>query len=140
VSAASRPATAFNSIVQLEHEGGIPRNPFINAGAIAITDVVLAGHTPKEAIGDIVRFLRYLAGNEDDIIIDQDGRAARRQATGFRNFALANFMKLLRQASTMRPETGARCLFPSVRAGNELPRSSRRAGLLPRRGQPAPIR
>ncbi|TIY00036.1 MAG: glutaminase, partial [Mesorhizobium sp.] len=28
----------FNSIVQLEHENGIPRNPFINAGAIVISD------------------------------------------------------------------------------------------------------
>ncbi|MEW9615279.1 glutaminase [Shinella sp. S4-D37] len=83
--------SAFNSIVQLEHEGGIPRNPFINAGAIAITDLVLAGHTPKEAIGEIVRFLRYLA-DEDDIIIDQDV-ARSEQATGFRNFALANFMR-----------------------------------------------
>ena len=79
--------SAFNSIVQLEHEGGIPRNPFINAGAIAITDLVLAGHTPKEAIGEVVRFLRYLA-DEDDIIIDQDV-ARSEQATGFRNFALA---------------------------------------------------
>ncbi|VAW30584.1 Glutaminase, partial [hydrothermal vent metagenome] len=25
--------TAFNSLVQLEYENGIPRNPFINAGA-----------------------------------------------------------------------------------------------------------
>ena len=30
----------FNSIVQLEHESGVPRNPFINAGAIAVTDVI----------------------------------------------------------------------------------------------------
>ena len=28
----------FNSLVQLEHEHGIPRNPFINAGALVITD------------------------------------------------------------------------------------------------------
>jgi glutaminase len=48
--------SAFNSIVQLEQEAGIPRNPFINAGAIAVTDVVLAGHTPREAIGEIVAF------------------------------------------------------------------------------------
>ena len=34
----------FNSIVQLEHENGIPRNPFINAGAIVISDILLAGH------------------------------------------------------------------------------------------------
>lgn len=29
--------TAFNSLVQLETEGGRPRNPFINAGALVIT-------------------------------------------------------------------------------------------------------
>jgi glutaminase len=83
--------SAFNSIVQLEHEHGIPRNPFINAGAIAITDLVLAGHTPKEAIGEIVRFVRYLA-DEDDIVIDADV-ARSEAATGYRNFALANFMR-----------------------------------------------
>ncbi len=83
--------SAFNSIVQLEHEHGIPRNPFINAGAIAITDLVLAGHTPKEAIGEIVRFVRYLADSEDIVI---DAEVARSEAaTGYRNFALANFMR-----------------------------------------------
>ncbi|WP_428428864.1 glutaminase [Pararhizobium sp.] len=83
--------SAFNSIVQLEHEHGVPRNPFINAGAIAITDLVLAGHTPREAIGEIVRFVRYLS-DEEDILIDQDV-AKSEAATGYRNFALANFMR-----------------------------------------------
>jgi glutaminase len=83
--------SAFNSIVQLEHEHGIPRNPFINAGAIAITDLVLAGHTPREAIGEIVRFVRYLA-DEEDIVIDAEV-ARSESATGYRNFALANFMR-----------------------------------------------
>lgn len=81
----------FNSIVQLEQEQGIPRNPFINAGALVVTDVVLAGHEPREAIGDILRFVRYLA-DDDSIVID--GRVARsEQATGFRNIALANYMR-----------------------------------------------
>ncbi len=31
----------FNSLIQLETEGGIPRNPFINAGAIATTDALV---------------------------------------------------------------------------------------------------
>ena len=31
--------SAFNSIVLLEHERGVPRNPFINAGAIAAIQV-----------------------------------------------------------------------------------------------------
>lgn len=83
--------SAFNSIVQLEHEAGLPRNPFINAGAIAVTDLVLAGHTPKEAIGEIVRFLRYLA-DEEDITVDQ-AVARSEQATGHRNYALAHFMR-----------------------------------------------
>ena len=33
--------TSFDSIVQLEHERGLPRNPFINAGAIVVADVCL---------------------------------------------------------------------------------------------------
>ncbi|WFR96958.1 glutaminase [Rhizobium tumorigenes] len=83
--------SAFNSIVQLEQEAGIPRNPFINAGAIAVTDVVLSGHAPKEVIGEFLRFMRYLADDES-ILIDE--RVARSEAqTGFRNFALTNFMR-----------------------------------------------
>ncbi|RUU56040.1 glutaminase, partial [Mesorhizobium sp. M2C.T.Ca.TU.009.01.2.1] len=54
----------FNSIVQLEHENGIPRNPFINAGAIVVSDVLLAGHQPREAIGEILRFIQFLADDE----------------------------------------------------------------------------
>ncbi|MFO1151429.1 MAG: glutaminase [Alsobacter sp.] len=83
--------TAFNSIVQLEHERGIPRNPFINAGAIAVTDVILSGHQPKEALGEILRFMQFLA---DDPRITIDKAVARsEQRTGFRNAALANYMK-----------------------------------------------
>jgi len=81
----------FNSIVQLEREAGIPRNPFINAGAIVIADILLAGHQPREAIGEILRFVQYLA-DDDTIIIDRDV-AASEQVTGFRNVALANYMK-----------------------------------------------
>ena len=33
--------TSFNSLVQLEYEHGIPRNPFINAGALVVTDRLL---------------------------------------------------------------------------------------------------
>lgn len=82
---------AFNSIVQLEQERGIPRNPFINAGAIVLADVLLDGHQPKEAIGETVRFLRFLA-DDDTISIDRDV-AASEKATGFRNVSLANFMR-----------------------------------------------
>ena len=82
---------AFNSIVQLEQEQGIPRNPFINAGAIVVSDVNLGGHQPRVAIGEIVRFIRYLSG-DDSIAINEDV-AASESATGFRNLALANYMR-----------------------------------------------
>jgi glutaminase len=81
----------FNSIVQLEFEQGVPRNPFINAGAIAVTDVILSGHQPREALGDILRFMQFLA-NDETIFIDK-AVAASEQRTGFRNAALANYMK-----------------------------------------------
>lgn len=81
----------FNSIVQLERERGIPRNPFINAGAIAVTDVILSGHQPREAIGETLRFMQFLA--EDSSIGIDEAVAASEQRTGFRNIALANYMK-----------------------------------------------
>ena len=83
--------SAFNSIVQLEHEQGLPRNPFINAGAIVVTDLLMAGHTPREAIGEMVRFLRYLANSEDVAIDDRVARSE--METGARNAALAHFMR-----------------------------------------------
>ena len=83
--------SAFNSIIQLENEGGIPRNPFINAGAIVVSDVVLDGQEPRSAIGDVLRFVRMLA-SDDSIEIDNEV-ANSEAATGFRNVALANYMK-----------------------------------------------
>jgi glutaminase len=81
----------FNSIVQLEFERGKPRNPFINAGAIAVTDTILSGHQPREALGEILRFLQFLA--DDSSIMIDEAVAASEQRTGFRNNALANYMK-----------------------------------------------
>jgi glutaminase len=81
----------FNSIVQLERERGVPRNPFINAGAIAVTDLILSGHQPREALGQILRFLWFLS-DDASIAIDK-AVAASEQRTGFRNIALANYMK-----------------------------------------------
>ena len=79
---------AFNSILQLEHERGIPRNPFINAGAIVVTDALLSGHAPRELLGDYLRFLRHAA---DDEAIHINEKVARSETeTGHRNFALAH--------------------------------------------------
>lgn len=83
--------TAFNSIIQLETEQGIPRNPFINAGAIVVSDILLGRYEPREAIAEFLRFMRMLTG-DDSIVIDH--KVARgEQETGFRNVALANYMR-----------------------------------------------
>ncbi|GGW54631.1 glutaminase [Alishewanella tabrizica] len=81
----------FNSIVQLEHEMGKPRNPFINAGAIAVVDAIMMGHEPKECLGEILSFVRYLA-KDDSICFDRVVAASEMQHRD-RNASLAHFMK-----------------------------------------------
>ena len=81
--------TPFNSLVQLEYEQGIPRNPFINAGALVITDRLMSLYDkPEEAI---LNFVRKLCGN-DDIVYDEHIAQSER-AHAERNMALAYFMK-----------------------------------------------
>lgn len=81
----------FNSIVQLERERGVPRNPFINAGAIAVTDVIVSGHQPRESLGEILRFMQFLS--RDATVTIDAAVAASEKRTGFRNTALANYMR-----------------------------------------------
>ncbi len=64
----------FNSIVQLEHEGGKPRNPFINAGAIAVVDAIMMGHEPKETLAEILSFVRYIADDNSICLIIKSPR------------------------------------------------------------------
>jgi len=81
----------FNSIVQLESERGIPRNPFINSGAIVVADVLLASYKPSELLGEFIRFMRMVSG-DDTIFIDKEVAVSERE-TGFTNFALGNYMR-----------------------------------------------
>ncbi|MCM1028931.1 MAG: glutaminase [Pseudoflavonifractor sp.] len=81
--------TPFNSLVQLEYEQGRPRNPFINAGALVVTDRLIDLYPrPKEAILD---FVRSLAGNPDIYYDHHIARSERETAS--RNMALAYLMK-----------------------------------------------
>ncbi len=81
--------TAFNSLVQLEYENGIPRNPFINAGAIVIADIVRSGATDCRRV-----LLDFVRARSDNLSIDHDPEVAQSErASGFRNRALANFIK-----------------------------------------------
>ena len=77
----------FNSLVQLENEQGMPRNPLINAGAIAVADRLVSAGRGKQ---DVLALLASLCG--EPLAFDEE--VARSEAdTGFRNLALANFMK-----------------------------------------------
>ncbi len=79
----------FNSLIQLEYEKGIPRNPFINAGALVVIDVLL-DHLKKPK-AEILDFVRQLTG-VDDIYYDYEVAASERE-TGYTNAALVNFMR-----------------------------------------------
>lgn len=83
--------TPFNSIVQLEKENGIPRNPFINAGAIAVTDLLMEASDHGSAVARILAFARASAADET-IRIDTE-IAASEAEHGSRNASLAYFMK-----------------------------------------------
>jgi glutaminase len=81
----------FNSIVQLESEKGVPRNPLINAGALVVTDALLAGRDPAAAIAEVTGFACRIA---DDPTVSVDPEVAHSEAeTGYRNASLANFLR-----------------------------------------------
>lgn len=80
---------SFNSLIQLEYEKGIPRNPFINAGALVIADILISNlENPKE---DFLKFIRKISNCET---INYNFNVAKSEKeTGFRNAALCNFLK-----------------------------------------------
>lgn len=81
--------TAFNSLVQLEENKGIPRNPFLNAGAMVISDILLSNlENPKED------FLAFVRGISNNTTLDYSSKIAESEkAVGYRNIALCNFIK-----------------------------------------------
>ncbi|WP_026753496.1 glutaminase [Sediminibacter sp. Hel_I_10] len=79
----------FNHLSLLEQEKGIPRNPFINTGALVICDILISElEHPKEAFLDFVRKL-----TNDPSINYNTAVAKSEQRTGFKNFAAANLLK-----------------------------------------------
>jgi glutaminase len=79
----------FNSMIQLEFERGIPRNPFINAGALVITDALISAFPDTKKT--ILDFIRELAGDQS-INVDQKVYQSELKNSS-RNQALANFIK-----------------------------------------------
>jgi len=81
--------TPFNSLVQLEYDLGIPRNPLINAGALVICDILVSKlENPKH---DFIQFVRKVSDNPD---IEYCSRIANSEKlAGYRNAALINLIK-----------------------------------------------
>lgn len=81
--------TSFNSIMQLEYEKGKPRNPFINAGALVVADILVSNlKNPKE---EFLEFVKEISGNNN---ISFNYKIAQSEKEfGFRNAALINMMK-----------------------------------------------
>lgn len=81
--------TPFNSLIQLEADKGIPRNPFINAGAIVIADI-LCSHL-KNPKAEFLDFVRTISNNSEinyNTVISKS-----EQSVGHRNIALCHFIK-----------------------------------------------
>lgn len=81
--------TAFNSLFQLELEKGIPRNPFINSGAMVVTDILM--NELKDPENDFIDFVRALCGN-DTVEYNMEVALSERQ-NGYMNAAIANLLK-----------------------------------------------
>lgn len=90
---------AFNSLVQLEYEQGIPRNPLINAGALVVSDLLVS--TLENPKNDFLVFVQDLLGDEtvkySQKIVDSE------KEFGFTNKALINLMKAY---GNVKNETG----------------------------------
>ncbi|SBS36109.1 Glutaminase 2 [Marinomonas spartinae] len=73
----------FNSLVQLEYESGVPRNPFINAGALVVSDMNQSRFaSPHYAMRE---YIRRLAGNpklkSDKVVADSEFEFRSRNAS-----------------------------------------------------------
>lgn len=80
---------SFNSLVLLETEDGIPRNPFINAGALVVADLLMTMY--DNPIKEVLNFIKDLSGNPN---IDVNDKVYESEVLwSDRNHALAYFMR-----------------------------------------------
>ncbi len=80
---------AFNSLGWLETENGKPYNPFVNAGALAVTDRIM--NATAMAHHSILQHIRQLADDQTIDIDDEVSRSEREHSD--RNAAIAYLMK-----------------------------------------------
>lgn len=82
--------TPFNHLAILEAERGAPRNPFVNAGALTVTDYLMARVPDVPTL--VLEYIRTCAGG---ITGGLDERvAASEMATAYQNRAIANILRV----------------------------------------------
>lgn len=91
----------FNSLVQLEYENGIPRNPFINAGAIVTTDSLLSIYK-EDTFFEVLDFIKK-ASDYKNIDFNEEIFTSELKH-GFRNLSLINLMKSFKNINNTTDE------------------------------------
>jgi glutaminase len=79
----------FNSLVQLEYEEGIPRNPLINPGAMVVCDVLVSRY--EDPAAELLSLARTLSGADD--VGFNEAVARSEKSSGHRNVALAHLLR-----------------------------------------------
>lgn len=108
---------AYNSVAELERAAGRPRNPFVNAGALVVTDRLLA-HTGS-AVDTVASFVRDLSGDDQ---VAPDAAVARSEAAAdHRNRALAHVLaehgRLFSSVDEVLAEYYAQCALTASAVG-----------------------
>lgn len=78
----------YNSVIDLERQKGYPRNPFVNAGALIVVDMLLDTLKPEEEVEAVVEFVGTLLDGDEftlnDKVADSD------EGSGSLNRAMLN--------------------------------------------------
>ncbi|TVV72130.1 glutaminase A [Sphingomonas solaris] len=81
----------FDSIVDLERTRGIPRNPFVNAGALVVVDILMEHLRDDREACAVVEAVRRHGGLPPTAL--DEGVLARERARGHLNRAMLDFMR-----------------------------------------------
>lgn len=107
----------YNSVSELERAQGRPRNPFVNAGALVVTDRLL--HHTGSAVGTVAGLIRRLSG--DDAVASDEAVAASESSADHRNRALAHVLaehgRLLNDVETVLSEYYGMCAITASTRG-----------------------
>jgi glutaminase len=107
----------YNSVSELEHAAGRPRNPFVNAGALIVTDRLL--HHTGSAVDTVTELVRELSG--DPAVASDVAVASSEAATDHRNRALAHVLaehgRLLNDVDDVLAHYHAQCAITGSALG-----------------------